>query len=65
LKHLALIFVLALPFQAKVVTLANAAAVTTIAINVLEIKTTAAKAMAAARATKKTARKIVKKVSGK
>jgi hypothetical protein len=41
------------------------AAVTTIAVNALEIKSTIAKARAAAKAGKKAVAKVVKKVSGK
>ena len=41
------------------------AAVTTIAVNALEIKSTIAKARAAAKAGKKAVVKVVKKVSGK
>ena len=43
----------------------KAAAVTTIAVNVLEIKTTATKAIKAARTVRKTTVKAVKKVAGK
>ena len=43
----------------------KAAAITTIAVNLIEIKSTAAKAIKAARAVKKTTVKAVKKVAGK
>ena len=47
------------------VTAENIASVTTIAINVLEIKATIRKARAAARATKTVTVKIAKKIAGK
>jgi len=47
------------------VNITDVAAGTTIAINVLEIKSTVAKARAAARATKKAAVKVARKVAGK
>ena len=43
----------------------KAAAITTIAVNVLEIKTTVSKTVKAARAVKKTTVNVVKKVAGK
>jgi hypothetical protein len=51
--------------QAVKINITNVAAATTIAINVLEIKSTAAKARAAAKATKKAAVKVARKVAGK
>lgn len=55
---------LALPLPAKI-TWTTVAAVSTIAVNVLDIKTTVAKAVKAAKAVKKTTVKAARKVAGK
>jgi hypothetical protein len=47
------------------INITDVAAGTTVAVNVLEIKSTVAKARAAAKATKKVAIKVAKKVAGK
>jgi hypothetical protein len=60
-----LMMAMAAPAYAVHVSLTDVAAVTTIAINVLEIKQTVAKARAAARATKRVVVKAAKKVTGK
>jgi hypothetical protein len=63
-RSVAISLLLATAATAKV-NITTVAAGTTILINVLEIKTTISKARAAAKATKKAAVKVVKKVSGK
>jgi hypothetical protein len=60
-----LLVALSLPCYSKVLTVTNVAAVTTITVNALEIKTTIAKARAAAKATKKTVVNAAKKLRGK
>jgi hypothetical protein len=55
---------LAIPAPAKI-TWTTAAAVSTIAVNVLDIKTTVSKAVKAAKAVKKGTVKVVRKVKGK
>lgn len=60
---LALCFIV-VPLPAAI-TWATAAAVSTIAVNVLDIKTTVAKAVRAAKAVKKGTVKVVRKVKGK
>ena len=47
------------------INITDVAAATTIAINLLEIKSTVAKARAAAKATKRAAVKVARKVAGK
>ena len=59
-----IVLLLSMTASAKV-TGSNVAAVTTIAINVLEIKATIRNARAAAKATKQATIKIVKKIAGK
>jgi hypothetical protein len=59
------VFIVARDAPASKLNITNIAAGTTIAINVLEIKSTVAKARAAAKATKKAAVKVARKVSGK
>lgn len=56
---------LTVPAAAVKLNITDIAAGTTIAINVLEIKSTVAKARAAAKATKKAAVKVARKVRGK
>ena len=55
---------LASPGAARI-NISGVAAATTIAVNALEIKTTVAKARAAAKATKRVTVKVAKKVIGK
>jgi len=62
-RAVAITVLLATAAAAKI-NLVTVAAVTTIAINALEIKTTIQRARAAAKATKKVAAKMVKKVTG-
>lgn len=59
------LLLIAIPASAGKLTLTALAAGTTIAVNALTIKETAAKAIKAARATKKVAVKAAKKVTGK
>lgn len=63
-RSVCLVLMLTMTAYAKV-TAENIASVTTIAINVLEIKATIRKARAAARATKTVTVKIAKKIAGK
>lgn len=65
LRAFTLTLLLAIPAPAAKLTAANVAAITTITVNVLEIKTHIRNARAAARATKKTVKAIGKKVAGK
>ena len=63
-RRIGLILLLTMTASAKI-SVANVAAVTTIAINVLEIKTTIRKARSAAATTKKVTVKVAKKIAGK
>ena len=63
-RRVCIALLLTMAASAKV-TVATVASVTTIAINVLEIKTTIRKARAAAAATKKVTVKVAKKIAGK
>ena len=60
-----ILFLVVVPVSAAKITWTTAAAVTTISINLLDIKDSVKKTVKAWRATKKTTVKVIKKIGGK